>query len=105
VVAGSDAELVALVERDLALVMGVHGAPILARVTRSIGQMRGENFPVVLRLLPRRPRTQLARVYAFARFVDEVEQLGPIARSLVAEVIDEAGEGIDAGQLRAWAAG
>jgi hypothetical protein len=27
------------VERDLALAMGVHGAPILARVARSIGQM------------------------------------------------------------------
>jgi oxygen-dependent protoporphyrinogen oxidase len=37
--AGSDAQLVALVERDLALTMGVHGAPILARVARSIGQM------------------------------------------------------------------
>jgi len=39
VLAGSDAELVALVERDLALALGVHGAPILARVARSIGQM------------------------------------------------------------------
>jgi oxygen-dependent protoporphyrinogen oxidase len=39
VLLGSDAELVALVERDLALVMEVHGAPILARVARSIGQM------------------------------------------------------------------
>ncbi len=39
VLAGSDAKLVALVERDLALAMGVHGAPILARVARSIGQM------------------------------------------------------------------
>jgi oxygen-dependent protoporphyrinogen oxidase len=39
VLAGSDAELVALGERDLALMMGVHGAPILARVARSMGQM------------------------------------------------------------------
>lgn len=39
VLAGSDAELVALAERDLGLAMGVHGAPILARVARSIGQM------------------------------------------------------------------
>jgi oxygen-dependent protoporphyrinogen oxidase len=37
--AGSDAEIVALVERDLAQVAGVHGAPILARVARSIDQM------------------------------------------------------------------
>jgi oxygen-dependent protoporphyrinogen oxidase len=37
--AGSDAEIVALVERDLGLLAGVHGAPILARVARSIDQM------------------------------------------------------------------
>jgi oxygen-dependent protoporphyrinogen oxidase len=37
--AGSDAEIVALVERDLGLLTGVHGAPILARVARSIDQM------------------------------------------------------------------
>ena len=39
VLAGSDSEIVALVERDLGLVTGVHGAPILARVARSIDQM------------------------------------------------------------------
>ncbi len=39
VLAGSDAELVALVERDLGLTMGVRGAPIMVRVARSIGQM------------------------------------------------------------------
>jgi len=39
VLAGSDAELVALAERDLALAMGVRGAPLLVRVARSIGQM------------------------------------------------------------------
>jgi oxygen-dependent protoporphyrinogen oxidase len=39
VLAGSDAEIIALVERDLAQVAGVHGAPILARVARSIDQM------------------------------------------------------------------
>jgi oxygen-dependent protoporphyrinogen oxidase len=37
--AGSDAEIVALVEHDLAQMAGVHGAPILARVARSIDQM------------------------------------------------------------------
>jgi oxygen-dependent protoporphyrinogen oxidase len=37
--AGSDAEIVALVERDLGPLAGVHGAPILARVARSIDQM------------------------------------------------------------------
>lgn len=34
--------------------------------------MGAENFPVALRVLPRRPRDLLARVYAFARFVDDV---------------------------------
>ncbi len=39
VLAGSDAEIVAVVERDLALLMAVRGAPMLTRVARSIGQM------------------------------------------------------------------
>jgi squalene synthase HpnC len=34
--------------------------------------MSGENFPVALRLLPKPIRDQLARVYVFARFVDDV---------------------------------
>lgn len=34
--------------------------------------MGSENFPVALRFLPRRPRTALTRVYAYARFVDDV---------------------------------
>ena len=33
---------------------------------------RSENFPVVLRLLPRRYREDLAAVYAFARGIDEI---------------------------------
>jgi oxygen-dependent protoporphyrinogen oxidase len=37
--AGPDEDIVALVKRDLAQVAGVHGAPILARVARSIDQM------------------------------------------------------------------
>lgn len=39
---------------------------------RSSAQMGAENFPVALRLLPRAPREALQRVYAFARFVDDV---------------------------------
>lgn len=35
-------------------------------------KIRGENFPVALRVLPAGPRDQLARVYAYARFVDDV---------------------------------
>ena len=37
--AGSNAEIVALAERDLTLAMGVRGAPMMTRVARSIGQM------------------------------------------------------------------
>lgn len=39
---------------------------------RSAAQMSGENFPVALRFLPRAARDDLARVYRFARFVDDV---------------------------------
>jgi squalene synthase HpnC len=35
-------------------------------------QIGAENFPVALRILPRAPRDALTRVYAFARFVDDV---------------------------------
>jgi squalene synthase HpnC len=44
---------------------------------RAPGQMGAENFPVALRLLPARPRAQLAAVYAFARFVDDVGDRAP----------------------------
>ena len=42
---------------------------IAAAASAKIG---GENFPVALRVLPRRPRQELRLAYAFARFVDDV---------------------------------
>jgi squalene synthase HpnC len=42
----------------------------VAAVSRA--QMSAENFPVALRLLPKNPRDGLTRVYAYARFVDDV---------------------------------
>ena len=39
VLTGSDAEIVAVAERDLTLAMGLRGAPMMTRVARSIGQM------------------------------------------------------------------
>jgi squalene synthase HpnC len=39
---------------------------------RAAGRASAENFPVALRVLPRRARRQLRRVYAYARFVDDV---------------------------------
>lgn len=44
---------------------------------RSVAQMGAENFPVALRMLPREPRDSLSRVYAFARFVDDVGDEAP----------------------------
>lgn len=43
-----------------------------ALATRAAGQISAENFPVALRVLPRRPRAALAAVYSYARFVDDV---------------------------------
>jgi squalene synthase HpnC len=48
-----------------------------AVAARSAAQISAENFPVALRLLPRRPRAALTAVYAFARFVDDVGDEAP----------------------------
>ena len=45
---------------------------------RAARQMKSENFPVALRLLPAGPRRDLARVYAFARYVDDVGDETPL---------------------------
>jgi squalene synthase HpnC len=55
---------------------------------RSAAQSRAENFPVALRLLPRRPRDSLQRVYSFARFVDDVGDEAPGDRTALLDVID-----------------
>jgi squalene synthase HpnC len=66
-----------MVQRELRLA-GVVSPADAARTeldriaARAAGRMSGENFPVALRLLPRRIRDQLARVYGYARFVDDV---------------------------------
>lgn len=47
--------------------------PILAAIADAApAHMSAENFPVALRVLPRAVRGDLARVYTFARFVDDV---------------------------------
>lgn len=65
-------------------------------VEQARAQMSAENFPVALRVLPRRPRQDLTRVYTFARFVDDLgddpgrdpdarlEQLDAVERDLLA---------------------
>jgi squalene synthase HpnC len=56
--------------------------------SRTAQQMRSENFPVAMRLIPRKPRGQLARVYAFARFVDDVGDTAPGDRLELLDLID-----------------
>lgn len=58
------------------------GRSELTRVAaRAAAQAGAENFPVALRLLPRRPRAYLTQVYAFARFVDDIGDETPGAPS------------------------
>ena len=62
---------------------------VLAEVAgRSAAQMGAENFPVALRVLPRRPRDLLARVYGFARFVDDVGDEAPGDRAALLDLVD-----------------
>jgi squalene synthase HpnC len=56
--------------------------------SRSSAQMGAENFPVALRLLPRQPRTRLGRVYAFARFVDDVGDEAAGDRTVLLDIVD-----------------
>ncbi len=56
---------------------------------RASAQADSENFPVALRLLPRGPRTSLTRVYAFARFVDDVGDEADGDRSELLDLVDQ----------------
>jgi squalene synthase HpnC len=55
---------------------------------RATRQMSGENFPVAIRLLPSGPRQDLARVYAFARFVDDVGDEAPMSGTARLDFLD-----------------
>lgn len=44
----------------------------LPSVDEVLGRMGGENFPVALRVLPRRLRERLRAIYGYARFVDQL---------------------------------
>jgi squalene synthase HpnC len=70
---------------------------------RAAAQMTGENFPVALRLLPRTVRADLARVYAFARFVDDVGDEapgGPAQRLALLDAVEAELHAIDGGAPR-----
>lgn len=57
---------------------------------RSAAQIAAENFPVALRVLPRRARSALTAVYAYARFIDDVGDEAPGDRlALLDAVADE----------------
>jgi squalene synthase HpnC len=58
---------------------------IAARAAR---QATTENFPVALRVLPRRAREHLGRVYAYARLVDDVGDSAPGDRLALLEIIE-----------------
>jgi squalene synthase HpnC len=67
---------------------------------RAAGQMTAENFPVALRLVPRGPRAELAAVYRFARFVDDIGDEtdgGPAERLRLLDAIDEDVRRLDGG--------
>src|SRR3954452_20246287 len=51
-------------------------------------KITAENFPVALRLLPRRARDDLRRAYAFARFVDDVGDEAEGDRLALLDAID-----------------
>ena len=65
-------------------------AQVLAAIgSRATSQMQTENFPVALRVVPRHPRGQLARVYAFARFVDDVGDEAPGDRTALLDLVEQ----------------
>jgi squalene synthase HpnC len=74
--------------RERALPLG--GPPVEFEwvAARAAGQAADENFPVALRLLPRRPQTHLRRLYAYARFVDDVGDSAQGDRLALLEFID-----------------
>ena len=49
---------------------------------QAAGQAAGENFPVALRMLPRRYRQHLVAVYGFARSADDMGDKAPVAERL-----------------------
>jgi squalene synthase HpnC len=57
---------------DLALPLGGMPRELEWIAARAAAQASAENFPVALRMLPRGPRAHLRRVYAYARFVDDI---------------------------------
>ena len=68
---------------------GVASASARAIGAQAAGQAAGENFPVALRMLPRRYRQHLVAVYGFARSADDMGDKAPVAERL--SLLDELG--------------
>lgn len=69
--------------------IGTAKATLEAIAARSAAQMGGENFPVALRVVPARPRAHLARVYGFARFIDDVGDTGDTSPAERLQLLDQ----------------
>jgi squalene synthase HpnC len=72
-----------------------------AAVADARGRERGENFPVALRLLPRKPRRHLHAVYAVARLIDDTGDAPDRSPAERIGALDDLAADLD----RIWAAG
>jgi len=72
---------------DEASVAGVASASARMITSQAASQAAEENFPVALRMLPRRYRRHLAAVYGFARSADDMGDEAPVAERL--SLLDE----------------
>jgi squalene synthase HpnC len=72
----------------------------------TVAKAADENFPVALRLLPRRHRLHLMAVYGFARTVDDIGDLAPPGQrlELLADIEDDVRRLYGAGDARPGAA-
>ena len=68
---------------------GAGSAAAVAIGAAAAAQAGAENFPVALRLLPRRYRRHLAAVYGFARTVDDMgDEAAPVQRAALLEELE-----------------
>ncbi len=63
-------------------------------------QASAENFPVALRILPKRPRDRLGRIYGYARFVDDLGDEAPGDRLALLDRVEQDVHALYAGQPR-----
>jgi len=70
---------------------GTDAQVVLARTAaRAAAQAAAENFPVALRVLPRAARAELAHIYAYARFVDDIGDEAPGQRLALLDAVENA---------------